>query len=74
MSLIIKVDRNEKSKEKIAEYLRGIALEIEKGFQVGEDWDIEGKEDPEDEDEDFDDDDYDEDDFTGATLDTGEGR
>ncbi len=56
MSLTLKIDRTEKTPAKLAEYLEEVAKVIEKGNLIGEDWDIEGQRELEDEPEDYDDD------------------
>lgn len=59
---MIRIDRNESTKGKLMEYLKDVANEIFKGSLSGEDWEITGKEECE-EDEPRDDDDDDRDAF-----------
>lgn len=69
MSLTLKIDRDEPNKQDMAEYLQYVVVEIMRGNIQGEDWEITGEED-----EDDDDMPEEESDFTGATPDNGEGR
>ena len=52
--LTIKIDRDEDSREEIAEYLRQVAILVEDSYFKGEGWDLSGSEG--DEEDDMDDD------------------
>lgn len=66
MALTIKIDHDEANASDLAEYLKYVAVQIDKGFTSGDPggWDVTGVDEDSDE----------EDDFSGPTLDDGEGR
>ncbi len=49
MSITLKIDRTEKNKRQMAQWLRETARAVEGGSTIGVDWEIDGEGEPDDE-------------------------